>query len=75
MNKRRTNKMKTGLKRYGLLSLGLVLGAVGGYLYWRYVGWAGGTCPIASSPWASTVWGAALGGLLTSSLKKEKSYE
>ena len=67
--------MKSWMKRYGLLALGLILGAVGGYLYWRYVGCASGTCPITASPWTSTVWGAAIGGLLMSSFKKEKSYE
>ncbi len=67
--------MKSWMKRYGLLALGLILGAVGGYLYWRYVGCASGTCPITASPWTSTVWGAATGGLLMRSFKKEKSYE
>lgn len=68
-------EMKNWLKRRGLLVLGLVLGALGGYLYWRYVGCASGTCPITASPWTSTAWGAAIGGLLASSFKKEKSYE
>ena len=67
--------MKKWLKRYGLSVLGAVLGAVGGYLYWRYVGCASGTCSITASPWTSTVWGAAIGGLFMSSFKKEKSYE
>lgn len=74
-NKRETTSVKRVLKRYGLLSLGLVLGAVGGYLYWRYVGCESGTCPITASPWTSMIWGAAMGGLLTSSFKKENSYE
>lgn len=58
-----------------IVGSGLDIGAVGGYLYWRYVGCASGTCPITASPWTSTVWGAAIGGLLMSSFKKEKSYE
>lgn len=47
--------MKTWLKQYGLLALGLLAGAAGGYLYWRYVGCSTGSCPIAASPWGSTV--------------------
>ena len=67
--------MKTWLKQYGLLALGLLAGAVGGYLYWRYVGCSTGSCPITASPWGSTVWGAAIVGLLLSSFKKEKKYD
>ena len=67
--------MKTWLKQYGLLALGLLAGALGGYLYWRYVGCSTGSCPITASPWGSTVWGAAIGGLLLSSFKKEKKYD
>lgn len=67
--------MKIWLKQYGLLALGLLAGAAGGYLYWRYVGCSTGSCPIAASPWGSTVWGAAIGGLLLSTFKKEKKYD
>ena len=45
---------------------GILIGAVGGFLYWRYVGCASGTCPITSSPVMSTLWGALMGGLLFS---------
>ena len=44
---------------------------VGGYLYWRYVGCTTGTCPITSSPVNSSIWGAAMGGLLLSSFMPE----
>ena len=50
--------MKMLLKRYWLPVTGILLGALGGYLYWRFVGCATGTCPITSSPFASTVWSA-----------------
>ena len=55
-----------------------VLGAVGGYAYYYWIGCVSGTCPITSNPWASTGYGALLGLLLTPSLtellnkKKEK---
>ncbi len=67
--------MKALLKQYWLPLLGVLIGAVGGYLYWRFVGCSSGTCPITASPWTSTIWGAAIGGLLTSSLKKETKYD
>ena len=70
--------MKMLLKRYWLPVTGILLGALGGYLYWRGF-WVGGgacgTCPITSSPFASTVWGAAIGGLFVSSFKREKKYD
>ena len=40
-------------------------------LYWRYVGCTTGTCPITSSPVNSSIWGAAMGGLLLSSFMPE----
>ena len=67
--------MKMLLKRYWLPVTGILLGALGGYLYWRFVGCAKGTCPITSSTFASTVWGAAIGGLFVSSFKIEKKYD
>uniref|UniRef100_UPI004027E055 hypothetical protein n=1 Tax=Phocaeicola vulgatus TaxID=821 RepID=UPI004027E055 len=59
------------IKRYGWTLLGIVAGMVGGYLYWRYVGCTTGTCPITSSPVNSSIWGAAMGGLLLSSFMPE----
>ena len=54
---------KLWIRKYGLTVLGIVLGMLGGYLYWRYVGCASGTCPITSSPYMSTLWGGMIGGL------------
>lgn len=60
------------LKKHGLTLFGVVLGAFGGFLYWRYVGCATGTCPITSSPLMSSIWGAVTGGLLFSMFNKSK---
>ncbi|MBL0018556.1 MAG: hypothetical protein IPP17_19495 [Bacteroidetes bacterium] len=54
------------LKRYGLILVGVALGAVGGYLYYHFVGCASGSCAITSSPVNSTLYGAVMGGLLLS---------
>jgi hypothetical protein len=47
-----------------------VLGAVGGYAYYYYIGCLSGTCPISSNPWISTSYGAIIGLLLAASGKK-----
>ena len=60
------------LKEQVLAIFGIILGAIGGYLYWHYIGCVSGTCPITSSPIMSTIWGALLGGLLLSMFKKDK---
>lgn len=58
--------------------LGLA-GAVGGFLYWRFVGCQSGTCPIKSVWYWSTLWGAAVGFLagdfLNGLLKKRKKED
>jgi hypothetical protein len=50
---------------------GVLLGALGGYLYYAFVGCASGTCAITSSPTISTLYGALMGGLLFSMFEKE----
>ena len=40
---------------------GIVLGGLGGFGLYRYVGCAVGTCLIASSPWGSVVYCMILG--------------
>jgi len=46
--------------------IGVIIGGIGGYLYWLKVGCSTGTCPITSSPVMSTLWGALLGAMLFS---------
>ncbi len=40
------------------------VGAVGGYLYWKFAGCTSGTCPIKSVWYYTVLWGAALGYLI-----------
>lgn len=50
---------------FPVLSLiGLVVGIVGGYIYYLKVGCVDGTCSITSNPWLSMLWGGAMGYLL-----------
>ncbi len=58
------------IKNNILYIIGGIIGAIGGYLYYIYVGCNTGTCPITSSPTLSVVWGALMGGLLLSVFKK-----
>lgn len=59
--------------KHKLTIAGLILGAIGGYLYYYFVGCASGTCAITSKPLNSTIYGAVLGGLLLNVFQKEKS--
>lgn len=58
-------------KRNALIITGIVLGALGGFLYWKYVGCVTGTCPITARPLNSTAYGALMGGLLLSIFKTD----
>ncbi len=63
-------KKQKVISRYKMELMGLIAGAVGGWCYWYFVGCASGSCPITSSPYISTVYGAVMGALLLSIIKK-----
>jgi hypothetical protein len=44
--------------------VGVVIGAVLGFGYYKLVGCASGTCPITSNPWVSTLYGAVMGAVV-----------
>ncbi|MDP4683511.1 MAG: DUF6132 family protein [Crocinitomicaceae bacterium] len=52
------------IQRYRWTLIGLVVGAIGGYAYYHFVGCASGTCAITSRPLNSTLYGVMMGGLL-----------
>lgn len=64
--------MEAIIRKHWLWIAGIAVGALGGYLYWRFVGCTTGSCPITSSPLNSSIWGAVMGGLLFSLFKTEK---
>ena len=47
-----------------ITAIGIVLGAVSGYIYYAEVGCLSGSCSITSRPLNSTLYGALMGGLL-----------
>lgn len=74
--------MKDFLRKHLLVVISMSAGAIGGFLYWKFVGCLSGTCVIKSVWYLSTLYGIALGyvaGSLIEELvvkfKKEKKYE
>jgi Family of unknown function (DUF6132) len=63
------------LHTYKWQLLGAVLGALGGFLYWQYVGCATGACPLQSKWQTMVPYGTLMGyltvDLLTPFLKKD----
>lgn len=60
-------------KQLIITGIGILIGAIGGYLYYHYVGCASGTCAITSKPVNSTLYGSLMGGLFFNMFtKKEK---
>ena len=62
---------KVGKKHLPTL-IGVAIGAVAGYLYWKFIGCNTGSCAITSDPVNSTLYGAVMGGFLLSTFKKDK---
>ena len=67
--------MKNIVIKYKLELIGVVLGSITGWCYWYFVGCASGTCTITSSPLNSSLYGAMMGGILASMLRKDKKEE
>ena len=64
--------MITWANKNALSLIGVLVGATAGFLYWKWVGCASGTCMITSKPINSTLYGALMGFLLFGIFKKEK---
>ena len=64
-------QLRLFLKKHQRTAIGGIVGAVGGFLYWKFVGCNSGSCPITSSPIMSTLWGMLMGGLLLNIFEKK----
>lgn len=64
-----SNKFLAFLKNNITQIIGVVLGIVGGYIYYRSVGCTSGSCAITSNVWLSMAWGAAAGYLIAGMFK------
>ena len=67
--------MKKLLSKYWLKIAGVLVGALGGYIYYVKVGCLSGTCPITSDPTNSMLYGALMGYLLFSLFTKSPKKE
>ena len=62
--------MKKRIVQNKLLIIGVLTGAITGYLYYHFVGCTSGTCLIISKPLNSILYFGLMGGLLFSIFKK-----
>lgn len=54
----------------------VALGALGGFLYYTYIGCNSNSCAITSDPYISTIYGAVVGSVFTQwGTKKKKVTE
>ena len=63
--------MKNWIIKNKLFFIGALIGALGGFLYWKFVGCLTGTCSITSSPINSTIYSALFGAVLFGAFKKK----
>lgn len=62
------------IKKFTKLSLPMILGLLGGYAYYYFVGCNRG-CAITGNPYTSMIWGGVIGLLLTNFKSNKKSEE
>jgi hypothetical protein len=56
-------------RRMIAIILGVIVGGVGGYLYYRFIGCRSGVCLITGNRYLATIYGALLGGLVANLLR------
>ncbi len=66
-----TNNMTSWINKNKLSIIGALIGALAGFLYYKFIGCASGTCMITSKPINSTLYGALMGYLLLNIFKKD----
>jgi len=67
--------MKENFIKYRFKILFITLGAIAGFLYWRFVGCTSGTCPITSNWYSSVPYGMLFGWLISDLFKSNKKNE
>jgi hypothetical protein len=63
--------MKKWMLKNKLVITGALLGGIGGYAYYHFIGCKNGTCMISSRPVNSTLYFGMMGGLFMSIFKKK----
>jgi hypothetical protein len=59
--------------KHQLTIIGVLLGAIGGFLYYYFIGCESGSCAITSKPLNSVAYFSVLGGLFFNIFKKQKN--
>jgi hypothetical protein len=67
--------MKNWIQKNKIYAVGAAVGAIAGFLYWKYVGCLTGTCAITSNPIRSTVYFGVVGALVSGLFKKDKKHK
>lgn len=70
MNKHLLLRLRSYVKKRYLI--GVSLGVITGFLYYRFVGCSTGGCAITSNPWLTVGWGAVMGFLIADSFKEKR---
>ena len=55
--------------------IGLLIGAIGGWVYYIEIGCTSGTCPLTSNPYTSILWGAVIGYLVGDLFRAKQKTE
>lgn len=61
--------------KHKIILLGVLAGAIGGFIYYSTIGCTSGSCAITSQPVNSTLYGAMLGGLTFSLFQRDKTKD
>lgn len=64
--------MNDFLRKNILKIAGIITGGIAGFAYYHFVGCSSGSCPITSSPYVSTIYGAVMGYLIFDMFKKKE---
>ena len=67
--------MKKWIKKNKFALIILIPGAIGGYMYWYFIGCTTGTCPITSNPYGSIFYGVILGFLMGNFIDERRKNE
>lgn len=67
--------IKAFITKHILKIAGITTGALGGYLYYYFIGCNSGACPITSNPYISILYGALLGYLIFDMFKKKEKKD
>jgi phage shock protein E len=57
------------VKKHLFVFIGVFFGGITGFLYYKFIGCASGTCAITSKPLNSSIYGMIMGGLLFDMIK------